>query len=59
MKCTHYACRSARAAELALQSDLTGRIGLLADAVAIHSQEVECRAMHEECGALSPEETRR
>lgn len=41
--CQHYSCRCARAAELAVMSDRTGDLSLLADAVAVHDQDVACR----------------
>jgi hypothetical protein len=41
--CTHYACRCARAAELAAMADVKGDSRLLLEAIAVHSQEVECR----------------
>jgi hypothetical protein len=43
--CKHYACRCARAAELAQMAERTGRTELLVDAVAVHSQRVQCRAI--------------
>ncbi len=42
-RCTHHACRCARADELARIADRTGEARYLAEAVAVHSQEVECR----------------
>ena len=41
--CQHYACRCARAAELAAMSDRTGDPNLLAKAFDVHSQVVPCR----------------
>ena len=41
--CQHYACRCARAAELAAMADTTGNAELLAAAVAVHTQNVRCR----------------
>lgn len=43
MKCTHHACRCARAAELAEISDRTGKAHFLAEALDVHFQEVDCR----------------
>jgi hypothetical protein len=42
-RCTHHTCRCARANELALIADRTGEARYLAEATAVHSQEVECR----------------
>lgn len=56
MKCTHYLCRCARAAELAAMADRADRhqtgqgARLLAEAVAAHGQEVECRVTCDLCG---------
>lgn len=46
MRCAHYACRCARAAELAELADRTGNPRHLAAAVDVHRLEelVECRA---------------
>lgn len=41
--CRHYACRCARAAELASIAGMTGNARYLAEAVAVHDQEVRCR----------------
>jgi hypothetical protein len=41
--CEHYACRCARAAELAAMYDRTGKGKLLLQAVQVHDQKVECR----------------
>lgn len=41
--CTHYACRCARAEELAAMADRTGNMKFLAEAIAVHSQTVRCR----------------
>lgn len=43
MLCTHHACRCDRANELALMAARTGNVALLAQAVAVHSERVECR----------------
>lgn len=43
MKCDHYACRCARAAELAAIADRLNDPRMLADAIAVHEQLVECR----------------
>jgi hypothetical protein len=45
MKCQHYACRCARAAELAAMAERPGHGHLLLAAIAVHSQEVECRRL--------------
>lgn len=41
--CEHYACRCARAAELAAMYDRTGRGSLLREAIGVHEQLVRCR----------------
>lgn len=43
--CSHYACRCARANELAIMAGRTGNNGLLEQAVAVHrwNQQVPCR----------------
>jgi len=49
--CTHYACRCARAAELAAMAerhDLPGSGRLLQDAIDVHDQTVRCRMRPEE-----------
>lgn len=43
MTCEHYACRCARAAELAATADRTGNGRHLVAAVHVHSERVECR----------------
>src|SRR5215831_14363349 len=49
-RCTHYLCRCARAAELAEMSDRATDPGvarrLLAAAIAVHTQDVRCRAVY-------------
>lgn len=42
-KCEHYACRCARARELAAMYDNTGRVRYLREAIEVHEQRVECR----------------
>ena len=42
-KCTHYACRCARATELAEMSDRQGRPSLMIEAINVHDDEVPCR----------------
>lgn len=42
-KCTHYACRCARAAELAEMADRYGGPSLLIDAISVHDSYVPCR----------------
>lgn len=44
MKCTHYACRCARAVELLAMYDRTGDSRLLREAIDVHGSEVTCRA---------------
>jgi hypothetical protein len=47
--CTHYACRCARAAELALIADRTDDARYLAEAIDCHSRgKVRCRLPDEE-----------
>lgn len=41
--CTHYACRCARANELAIMAERSGRNDLLFEALKVHEQEVLCR----------------
>lgn len=41
--CSHYACRCARAAELAALADRTGDVRHLAEAIAVHGRSVPCR----------------
>jgi hypothetical protein len=41
--CGHYACRCARATELAAMYDRTGRGSLLREAVEVHEKQVRCR----------------
>lgn len=45
--CEHYACRCARAAELVAMADAKRnpslQVSLLRQAIAVHSQRVECR----------------
>lgn len=41
--CRHYACRCARANELAVMSTQTRDIALLNQAVEVHEQSVPCR----------------
>jgi len=43
MKCAHYACRCASAAELAEIADRSGDARYLTLAIEIHAQEVICR----------------
>jgi hypothetical protein len=43
MKCEHYSCRCARAAELAALADSSGENRYLFDAIQVHSQQVTCR----------------
>ena len=43
MRCTHYACRCARAAQLAAMADRPGQGHLLLQAIGVHAGEVECR----------------
>jgi hypothetical protein len=42
-RCTHYACRCARAAELAEMSDRYGRPSLMIEAINVHDSYVTCR----------------
>ena len=43
MKCTHYACRCARAEEWARIYDRTGNPVYLMASIGVHMQDVECR----------------
>jgi hypothetical protein len=43
MKCTHYACRCARAEEYARIYDRTGNPVYLMAAIGVHMQSVDCR----------------
>lgn len=52
MKCEHYACRCARAAELAAIADRTGDARYLAEAIAVHHAKVTCR--NDPCPDESP-----
>jgi hypothetical protein len=49
--CTHYACRCARAAELAAWSDRTGEVRFLLDALRVFEVAVPCRVADEELGS--------
>lgn len=42
VRCTHHACRCARAAELAAIADRTGEVRFLVEALSIHESEVWC-----------------
>jgi hypothetical protein len=45
--CEHYACRCARAAELAEMYDRTGDGRLLREAIGVHEQRVRCRLVQQ------------
>lgn len=57
MKCTHYACRCARAEKLARMAETTGDVRLLNEAVAAHTGEVECLIYPERGGPYPPHPT--
>lgn len=42
-QCDHYACRCARADELAQMADRTGNVRWLVEAIGVHGTRVECR----------------
>jgi hypothetical protein len=44
--CEHYACRCARANELAIMAGRTGQTRLLVEAIRVHDQVVVCRAVN-------------
>jgi hypothetical protein len=48
--CIHYACRCARAAELAALADRTGDARFLVEAIAVHDRPVTCRAVDDDDG---------
>lgn len=53
MKCTHYACRCARAHELAQMEDFWSAGGrFIREAIAVHDSEVECRIEKEKLDSV-------